>query len=170
MTPTKTNLSGPGGSVLLSAGAEGFDPDSMVEDLESPLQPPEENTTPSSSNITTTIVTLRLQTPGDPIDEPFQIIGFLHAVRAVKKRFEVAFHCLLPLAIELCAATLENSPTSFISCDFTFPDPEEKPCTWEFPGWSLAQAEITEVQGSKALVFLRFLKPLRSANSSGDSI
>jgi len=150
-TPTKP-IVGPEARVLLSPGAEAFDPDSMVEEPTPPSPPPQ-------PAFAATLTTLALRIPeSQEEDEPFQVIGFLKAIQAKNGVLNLLFECLVLVGLDLCELTLASKPSRFISCTFRVGGEENASHSWEFPGWKLVHAAISEVQGAKAMVELQFLR------------
>lgn len=150
-TPTKPFV-GPGARVLLSPGAEAFDPDSMVEEPTPPSPP----TKPAFAATLTTLA-LRLPESQEEV-EPFQVVGFLKAIKAKNGVLDILFECLVLIGLDLCELTLASKPSKFVSCAFHVGGEESASHSWEFPGWNLVHAAISEVQGAKALVELQFLR------------
>ena len=98
--------SSPGSKVLVSDGAENFDPDSFLE--EPPSIP-----VPEASHQKTFVILNFVP----PLGEPVQVAGILSSLSSSEIGFHVEFVCVAEVALELVQLSMGNDSTSLESCD-----------------------------------------------------
>lgn len=107
MASIKNTRSGLGGSsrVLLSQGADQFDPDSLLGTEEEPTPPISVQP----------LLILTLSPPQAP--EPFQIGGFFEGILTKKDELTIELTAMFPVALELSRFGLMKDPTTITSLE-----------------------------------------------------
>lgn len=146
MTKSNENLSGPGPKILLSAGAENFDPDSMVET-------PEEQKEVARA-LAPSILSLFLRPSGDEA-EPFQVAGFIKNLSGSSGVLNLEFHCLASIAADLAAFVFLAEPTFLSSAEVNMGKSAFK---WEFENYVLKSVNVEFVSEGTASVQVSFCK------------
>ena len=120
--------SGLGGSrVLVSDGADQFDPDSLLNEPE---------TKPSEVAIPIAILTV-----SPPMNlELFKIVGFFEGLRSEQTGLTLEMTVLLPVALELSHLVLMKDSTNLVSLEIRNVNPE--PSIFELPEFQLISVQI----------------------------
>src|SRR5437868_2635147 len=104
--------SGLGPRILVSPGAEEFDPDSMVDEPEILPSNPEEANKRALALAPKPFLALTL---APPLGEELQVAGFLHKMSSTKHHLGLVFECLLPFGLKLSELALANERTAYVS-------------------------------------------------------
>jgi len=139
---------GLGASILLSSGAQDFDPSSMVE-VPTDLHPAESTPNPPP------LVVLTLQPPAGA---NLQVAGLLQNYSASTGVFTCQFNCLVNFAMKLTRLGIASEPSKFVTCEIKAGDVE---IDWEFEGYLLESVAVNGIIGSMADVVVSFVKPSR---------
>lgn len=141
-------LSGHGVNLLLSKGAEEFDPNSMVEEVASA------DTAPIKSLPKPTFLSMKMVDKASL--EPFEVGGLLQEVVSTKDSLFFKFTCLLAVAIELSSMAFRPGPTFLALASAKAQDAEN---SWEgLERMILADATIGNFIGDTATVTVRFIR------------
>jgi len=148
-TPILREMSARGATLLLSKGAETFDPDSMVEEaVPNDVAPVKSLPQPS-------ILSLKIQPTSSP--EPFEVAGLLQRINSDQGVLWFAFACLTPIAIELSHLAFLQEPSSLLETKIKTGESEEQ--SWEgVERMVLKSVSVSDFVGSTATVTLQFVK------------
>lgn len=142
------SLSVRGTDLLLSKGAEEFDPDSMVDEVDSvdPTLAQPQSVSPLLSLILVNETSL----------EPFEVGGLLQTVVVTKNNlFSLGFTCLLPVAVEISSMVFRNR----IFLGSATVKTESMENAWDVPEqMALTNVTIGNFVGSTAIVTLLFAR------------
>lgn len=141
-------LSGHGANLLLSKGAEEFDPNSMVEEV-APA-----DTAPIKSLPRPTLLSMKIVDKASL--EPFEVGGLLQAVVSTKDSLFFKFTCLLAVAIELSSMAFRPDPAFLVLAEAKAKDAEN---SWEgLERMILTNATIGDFVGDTATVTVQFIR------------
>ena len=143
-------------SLIVSSGAEDFDPESMLD--EPVLPSAHQITSQASVAFTKPQVELTLSPPGFESLELFELAGFLHKMSSGDFSFSISIECLLSMALQSIDLCIGKEKAQFIKC--IIKPSKSNPLELEYPGFLLVSASLEECAGIKALVILRFERDL----------
>lgn len=146
-------------NVLLSHGAENFDPDSLLEEeeqAETPGEIEEEDLAGLSSRPFPIVLSLKVHDFMN--DEAVEVAGILQHMEFAYDKLSLQFTCLTPLAMKLAEMALDQRHSKFISCKIEngetvlFSSPEGKRLS------ALTNVQVENLTAETACIRVLFLR------------
>lgn len=108
--------SGPGSQVLVSQGAEDFDPDSLLE-LDLPTE-----TVPTPASGAAPLVLLKFI---PPLGDALEVAGILRSISAKSTKITLSFACLAQVGLELVQLPMGEAASILEECQVVIPGQKE---------------------------------------------
>lgn len=148
--PSAEFPSGPG-KILVSPGAEEFDPESMLDLEDRPASsPPQER----RQNLSTSKPLVALTLCPSMADKMFEVAGILHGLTSDPDKFTLRMECLGAYALRMAEFSSYTEKPAFIECEVSMG--EEAAANFGMQHFELTSVSIESFDGVKAITVLQF--------------